>query len=103
MSELTAPTLESPEVMTSQEVVALTKKLNYGTWRYQKTWKPMHVVDAEGCYFTDANGKRYLDFSSQLMCFNLGHKNQAVIQAIEEQAPRWHTSCPAMRLPPARS
>src|SRR5271157_6630382 len=86
MSELSAPTLESPEVMTTEEVVAITKKLNYGTWRYQKTWKPMHVVDAEGCYFTDASGKRYLDFSSQLMCVNLGHKNKAVIRAIQEQA-----------------
>jgi taurine--2-oxoglutarate transaminase len=72
--------------MTSEEVVALTRKLNYGTWRYQKTWNPLHVVDAEGCYFTDASGKRYLDFSSQLMCSNLGHKNQAVIQAIQDQA-----------------
>src|SRR5580704_16597689 len=72
--------------LTSQEVSEWTKKLNYGTWRYQKSWNPMHVVDAEGCYFTDGNGKRYLDFSAQLMCCNLGHKNQAVIQAIEEQA-----------------
>src|ERR1700689_5090965 len=80
-------TVTSPETtMTSQEVVAWTKKLNYGTWKYQKSWNPLHVVDAEGCYFTDANGKRYLDFSAQLMCCNLGHKNQAVIQAIEEQA-----------------
>ena len=46
----------------------------------------MHIVDAEGCYITDANGKRYLDFSSQLMCMNLGHKNQAVIEAIAKQA-----------------
>jgi taurine--2-oxoglutarate transaminase len=46
----------------------------------------MHIVDAEGCYFTDANGKRYFDFSSQLMCSNLGHKNAAVIEAIAEQA-----------------
>jgi taurine--2-oxoglutarate transaminase len=46
----------------------------------------MHIVDAEGCYFIDAQGKRYLDFSSQLMCVNLGHKNQAVIEAIVEQA-----------------
>src|SRR5271170_6436806 len=86
MSELTVPILESPEVMTTEEVVAVTKKLNYGTWRYQKTWKPLHVVDAEGCYFIDAAGKRYLDFSSQLMCVNLGHKNKAVIQAIQDQA-----------------
>jgi taurine--2-oxoglutarate transaminase len=46
----------------------------------------LHIVDAEGCYFTDSSGRRYLDFSSQLMCVTLGHKNPAVIAAIEEQA-----------------
>ena len=74
--------------MTSQEITDLTARYTYGTWRYQKGWKPLHVADAEGCYFTDGNGKRYLDFSSQLMCSNLGHKNAAVIKAIEEQARR---------------
>src|SRR5580658_928015 len=72
--------------MTSQEVSDWTKKLNYGTWRYQKSWSPLHIVDAEGCYFTDGAGKRYLDFSSQLMCVNIGHKNRAVIESIAEQA-----------------
>jgi taurine--2-oxoglutarate transaminase len=82
-------TVLSPETaMTTQEVVEWTKKLNYGTWRYQKSWNPMHIVDAEGCYFTDAGGKRYLDFSAQLMCSNLGHKNAAVIQAIVDQAQK---------------
>jgi len=80
-------TVVSPEAaMTTEEVVRWTKKLNYGTWKYQRSWNPMHIVDAEGCYFTDANGKRYFDFSSQLMCSNLGHKNAAVIEAIAEQA-----------------
>jgi taurine---2-oxoglutarate transaminase len=79
----------TPDItMTSQQVSEWTKKLNYGTWRYQKSWNPLHIVDAEGCYFTDGNGKRYLDFSAQLMCSNLGHKNQAVIRAIEEQAQK---------------
>src|SRR5580698_1914465 len=94
-------TVLSPETaMTTQEVVEWTKRLNYGTWRYQKSWTPMHIVDAEGCYFTDANGKRYLDFSAQLMCSNLGHKNAAVIQAIADQAqklayimPSYATDC----------
>src|SRR5215831_2512102 len=74
------------ESLTSAQVVESTKKLNFGTWRFQKSWNPLHVVDAEGCYFIDVNGKRYLDFSAQLMCVNLGHKNPAVIRAIEEQA-----------------
>jgi taurine--2-oxoglutarate transaminase len=72
--------------LTTEQVVELTKQLNYGTWRFQKSWKPMHIADAEGCYFTDGGGKRYLDLSSQLMCVNLGHKNPAVIAAIAEQA-----------------
>ena len=76
--------MKSP--LSSQEVSDITAKHTYGTWRFQKGWKPLHIVDAEGCYFVDANGKRYLDFSSQLMCVTLGYKNQAVIKAIEDQA-----------------
>src|SRR5580704_5117751 len=76
----------STSALTSAEVVQITRETNYGTWRFQKGWNPLHIVDAEGCYITDANGMRYLDFSSQLMCMNLGHKNQAVIDAIKQQA-----------------
>src|SRR5580693_9354672 len=74
------------EQLSSQEVVDTTRQLNYGTWRYQKNWMPLHIVDAKGCHFIDGAGKRYLDFSSQLMCVNLGHKNPTVIEAIAEQA-----------------
>ncbi|MBI3507528.1 MAG: aminotransferase class III-fold pyridoxal phosphate-dependent enzyme [Proteobacteria bacterium] len=72
--------------MDSREIVELTAKHTYGTWRFQKGWKPLHVVDANGCFFKDSDGNEYLDFSSQLMCSTLGHKNQAVIDAIAEQA-----------------
>ncbi len=72
--------------LTSEEVVQITKDTNYGTWRFQKGWNPMHIVDAEGCYITDAPGKKYLDFSSQLMCMNLGHKNAVVVASIAKQA-----------------
>jgi taurine---2-oxoglutarate transaminase len=75
-----------PTSLSSQEISELTRKLNYGTWRFQKGWSPLHIVDAEGCFFIDGNGKRYLDFSSQLMCVNLGHKNPAVIESIAAQA-----------------
>jgi taurine---2-oxoglutarate transaminase len=76
----------SLEQLSSQEVVDATRQLNYGTWRYQKGWTPLHIVDAKDCHFIDGAGKRYLDFSAQLMCVNLGHKNPAVIEAIVEQA-----------------
>jgi taurine--2-oxoglutarate transaminase len=70
----------------AEHASSLTRETNYGTWRFQKGWKPLHLVDADGCWFTDAAGKRYLDFSAQLMCVNLGHKNPRVIEAIAEQA-----------------
>jgi taurine--2-oxoglutarate transaminase len=81
-------TITQPDTseLTSEEVVRITRETNYGTWRFQKGWNPLHIVDAEGCYIIDANGKRYLDLSAQLMCSNLGHKNQAVIDAIAKQA-----------------
>jgi len=81
-----SPTDVMEKTLTSAEVVQITKDTNYGTWRFQKGWNPLHIVDAEGCYITDANGKKYLDFSSQLMCMNLGHKNPAVIASITKQA-----------------
>jgi taurine--2-oxoglutarate transaminase len=65
-----------------------TRKYTYGTWRQQKGWTPLEVISADGCHFTDVTGKDYLDFSSQLMCSNLGHGNKAVIDAICEQAKR---------------
>jgi taurine--2-oxoglutarate transaminase len=72
--------------MTPAEITELTKQHNYGTWRYQRAWNPNVMVDAQDCHFFDGNGKKYLDFSSQLMCVNLGHKNPAVIEAIAQQA-----------------
>jgi taurine--2-oxoglutarate transaminase len=85
----------SPTELTTEQVVELTQQLNYGTWRFQKGWKPMHLADAEGCYFIDGQGKRYLDLSAQLMCVNLGHKNPAVIAAIAEQAETLAFASPA--------
>jgi taurine--2-oxoglutarate transaminase len=88
-----------PEPLTSQQVTELTTRYTYGTWRRQKGWTPLHIVDAEGCYFTDSEGKKFLDFAAQLMCVTLGHKNRAVVQAIKDQAeklpyigPAWATT-----------
>jgi taurine--2-oxoglutarate transaminase len=72
-----------------------TSQLTFGTWRYQKNWKPLHIVDAEGSWFTDSEGKKYLDFCGQLMCCLLGHKNQAVIQSIIDQAQKLPYVAPA--------
>ncbi len=88
-------TISASKTLTSEEITNITRQTNYGTWRFQKGWKPLHIVDAEGCWFTDGAGKRYLDFSSQLMCVNLGHKNKRVIESIAEQARELTYAAPA--------
>ena len=76
------------QTLSSSQVKELTTHYTYGTWRRQKGWAPLHIVDAEDCHFVDADGKRYLDFSAQLMCVTLGHKNRAVVKAIQDQAEK---------------
>lgn len=80
--------------MTSEEIIEITSKYSYGTWRYQRNWKPIHLADAEGCYFFDGQGNKYLDMASQLMCVSLGHKNRAVIEAIKEQSEKLPFAAP---------
>jgi taurine--2-oxoglutarate transaminase len=70
----------------SMDISGFTARHTYGTWRKQGGWKPLTVTSADGCHFTDASGKTYLDFSSQLICSNLGHNNKAVIESIAQQA-----------------
>ncbi len=64
-------------------------ELTFGTWRKQGGWKPVLIEKAEGSYFQDSNGKKYLDFSSQLMCSNLGHGNERIKKAIMEQLEKF--------------
>jgi len=44
------------------------------------------VAHAKGIYFWTPEGKRFIDFNSQLMCVNIGHGDERVINAIKEQA-----------------
>lgn len=71
--------------MNHEELVSKVKKYNLASWTAQKNWNPISMVRGEGVYFYDADGKKYLDFSSQLMNVNIGHGNLKVIQAIQEQ------------------
>ena len=73
----------------AEQIVKDLVRHTYGTWRRQELWKsPLLIKDAEGVYIYDDGGKRYIDFSSQLMCSNLGHKNKVIIEAIVKQAEK---------------
>ena len=75
------------------DLVARNKASTLASWTAQNDWNPLSMDRAEGVYFWDADGKRYLDWSSQLFNVNIGHGNPHVIQAIQEQAEKMlHTS-----------
>jgi taurine---2-oxoglutarate transaminase len=68
----------------------------FHSWSAQGLIDPMPVAGAQGCWFWDYDGKRYLDFSSQLMNVSIGHQHPKVVAAIKEQADRLCTIAPSM-------
>ncbi|MEP7284232.1 MAG: aminotransferase class III-fold pyridoxal phosphate-dependent enzyme [Chloroflexota bacterium] len=68
------------------EIIDLNKEYTFFSWAAQASVNPIPATHAEGIYFWDADGKRYLDFNSQLMNVNIGHGNRKVIEAIKQQA-----------------
>src|SRR5437763_6541868 len=74
-----------PKTMTGEEIVALTKKHTLFERSAQSKVDPIPVARAKGIYFWTPEGKRFIDFNSQLMSVNIGHGDRRVIQAISEQ------------------
>ena len=69
--------------MTGEQIVALTKQHTLYEWSAQAAVDPIPVARAEGIYFWTPEGKRFIDFNSQLMCVNIGHGDPRVIDAIQ--------------------
>ena len=72
--------------LTGKEIVDLCKKHTLYEWSAQSKVDPIPVASAKGIYFYTPEGKRYIDFNSQLMSVNIGHGDQRVVKAIAEQA-----------------
>jgi taurine--2-oxoglutarate transaminase len=77
-----------------KRVYDLDREFVFHSWSAQKALKPMCIAGAEGSYFWDYDGNRFLDFSSQLVNVNIGHQHPKVIAAIQEQAARLATVAP---------
>src|SRR5438128_4817878 len=72
--------------MTGEEMIALSKKHTLFEWSAQSKVDPIPVARAKGIHFWTPEGKRFVDMNSQLMCTNIGHGDERVIEAIAEQA-----------------
>jgi len=74
------------ESMTGEQIVELCRRHTLFEWSAQSAVEPIPVARAKGIYFWTPEGKRFIDFNSQLMCVNIGHGDERVIRAINEQA-----------------
>ncbi len=81
---------------TGAQIVADAKEHVLYSWSVQDAINPIAVAGAEGRHFWDYDGKRYLDFASQLVNVSIGHQHPKVIAAIKEQADRLCTIGPPM-------
>ena len=74
------------EALTGDEIVELCRRHTLFEWSAQSAVDPIPVARAKGIYFWTPEDKRYIDFNSQLMCVNIGHGDERVVRAIQEQA-----------------
>src|SRR5215208_6018928 len=78
-------TAKGTEAPSGDEIVALARKHTLYDWSAQATVDPIPVARAKGIHFWTPEGKRFIDFNSQLMSVNIGHGDERVIRAIQDQ------------------
>lgn len=86
--------------LPDSEILPLTLEHGFWTWSAQAKVSPIPVKRAKGVYFWDVNDKRYLDFNSMTMCVNIGHGDERVITAIQQQAKELSYAAPGMATKP---
>src|SRR6478735_3923109 len=86
--------------MTGDEIVALARRHTLYEWAAQSKVDPIPVARAKGIYFWTPEGKRFIDFNSQLMCVNIGHGDERVLRAMREQAEMLSYCSPFMATEP---
>jgi taurine--2-oxoglutarate transaminase len=82
--------------LPDDEILPLSREHVFYTWSAQARVDPIPVKRAEGVYFWDTGGKRYLDFNAMTMCVNVGHGEARVIKAMQEQAAELPYAAPGM-------
>src|SRR4051812_45800269 len=70
----------------ANDIAAENRKYVIFPWSKQAGLAPMAVTRAEGSFFWDSDGNRFIDFYSQLSCVNAGHNHPKIVAAIKAQA-----------------
>jgi taurine---2-oxoglutarate transaminase len=82
--------------LPDDEILSLSKEHVFYTWSAQARVNPIPVKRAKGVYFWDTDDKRYLDFNSMTMCVNVGHGDERIIKAMQDQIAELPYAAPGM-------
>ncbi len=77
--------ISSKTISSKEEILQNNLAHTIFSWSKQNGLNPINIVSAKGVYLTDRSGKRYLDFTSQLMNVNIGHGDPRVTEAVVKQ------------------
>ncbi|MFV8396104.1 aspartate aminotransferase family protein [Corynebacterium hindlerae] len=80
---------------TFEQSVQADRAHVFHSWSAQAHVSPLPIAGGSGAHFWDPTGKKYLDFSSQLVNLNLGHQHPRLIESIKRQAEKLATVAPA--------
>jgi taurine---2-oxoglutarate transaminase len=78
--------VEAVKALSADEISELCLRHTLYDWSTQAGLKPLVVASAKGVHFQTVDGRRFIDFNSQLMCVNAGHGDRRIIDAIKRQA-----------------
>jgi taurine--2-oxoglutarate transaminase len=71
--------------MDASEMIDLCKQHTLFNWSASDSVSPLPIERAEGVWLYTPDGRKILDFNSQLMCVNIGHSHPRVIAAMKAQ------------------
>ena len=77
---------ETVKALSAAEITELCLRHTLYDWSLQSGLNPLPVAGGKGVYFNTVDGRRFIDFSSQLMCVNAGYGDRRIIDAIKKQA-----------------
>ncbi|MGC2325915.1 MAG: aminotransferase class III-fold pyridoxal phosphate-dependent enzyme, partial [Candidatus Sulfotelmatobacter sp.] len=73
------------KALSARRVQAVPRGLSHGT--------PIYVAKAEDAWLEDVDGNRYIDFAGGIGCLNVGHRQEAVVDAIRGQLDKFLHTC----------
>jgi 4-aminobutyrate aminotransferase/(S)-3-amino-2-methylpropionate transaminase len=73
------------KALAARREAAIPRGLSHAT--------PIYVARAQDAWIEDVDGNRFLDFAGGIGCINVGHRNPAVMKAIESQLDNFLHTC----------